>query len=176
MKTTRRQALAGGVAIAAGAALPSPARAADPDEERATAALVAVIDLEQTAEVAYEAIANAGALTDLPRGFLDQERQHVEQMQAALDALGADSPIPPRRTEIRGLGAATSGRAAAARFAIGLEQRTVAAYQRAIRDILDPNAMRTCAGAMGTDAQQLVVLRGIAGAPPVPHVFETGRG
>jgi hypothetical protein len=175
VRTTRRQALAGGAALAASAALPSLARAADPDEERAEAALVAVLDVEQTAEVAYEAIANAGVLTDVLRAFLDHEHQHVEQMQAALDALGADAPIPPRRTEIPGLAAATRGRAAAARFAIGLEERAIAAYQRAIRDILDPNAMKTAAGAMGTDAQQLVVLRGIAGAPLVPHAFERGR-
>jgi hypothetical protein len=97
-------------------------------------------------------------------------------MQAALDALGADAPIPPRRTEIPGLDAATAERPAAARFAIALEERTVAAYQRAIRDILDTNVMHTCAGAMGTDAQQLVVLREIADQPLVPRAFETGRG
>jgi hypothetical protein len=175
MSTTRRQALASGAAIAASAALPRLARAADPDEVRAQAALVAVLELEQTAEVAYEAIANAGVLTAVLRGFLDQEHQHVEQMQAALAAMGTDPPIPPRRTEIPGLRSATAGHAPAARFAMALEMRTVAAYQRAIRDILDANVMRTCAGAMGTDAQQLVVLRGMTGAPLVPRAFETGH-
>jgi hypothetical protein len=134
-----------------------------------------VLGLEQTALVAYEAIANSGLLKDVLRGFLDQERQHAAQLASALDAMGAKPPIPPRRAAIQGLDAAARSRPAAARFAIALELRTIAAYQQALRDLTDPNAMRVSAGAMGTDAQQLVVLRQIAGEDPLPRALETGR-
>jgi ferritin-like protein len=171
MGTTRRQAL-----LAAGAALAVPAVAlADADQDRAKAALIAVLRLEQTALVGYEAIANSGVLKDVLRGFLDQERQHVAQLQTALDGMGAKAPIPPRRADIQGLDEALRSRPAAARFAIDLELRTIAAYQTALRDLTDSNVMRVSAGAMGTDAQQVVILRQVVGEDPLPHAIETGR-
>lgn len=162
--------------LAAGAALVVPAVArADAAEDRAKTSLAAVLRLEQTALVAYEAIANSGVLKDVLRAFLEQERQHVAQLQAALESIGAKPPIPPRRAAIEGLRDALRSRPAAARFAIALELRTIAAYQDALRDLTDPSFMRVTAGAMGTDAQQLVVLRRIAGEDPLPRALETGR-
>jgi hypothetical protein len=172
MSTTRRQAL-----LTAGAAVALPAVAhADAQQDQAKASLIAVLRLEQTALVAYEAIANSGVLKDVLRGFLDQERQHVAQLQAALDGMGAKAPIPPRRADIQDLDRALRSRPAAARFAIGLELRTIAAYQAAVRDLTDSNIMRVSAGAMGTDAQQLVILRELLGEDPLPHAVETGQG
>ena len=173
MSPTRRELLAG--AAAGGAALALPRLAQAKTGDGGLAALTAVLKLEQTALVAYEAIANAGILKDPLRLFLEQERQHADQLEDAIANLGAKPPIPPSRGDIHKLEAAQNSRYAAARFAIALELRTVAAYQGAIRDASDPNVVRTCAGAMGTDAQQLVVLRDEAGLPPVPRAFETGR-
>lgn len=174
MSTTRREALAG--AAATTLALYAPARAlADAKQDLSKASLTVVLQLEQTALVAYEAIANAGILAPLLREFLDQDRQHADQLSSALQSMGAKPPIPPRRTDIPGLARATSSRPAAARFAIGLELRTIAAYQGAVRNVTDSNLLRTCAGAMGTDAQQLVVLRQLVGQDPVPRAFETGK-
>jgi hypothetical protein len=174
MTLTRRQALAGAAAAGVVAALPSAAHA-DDAQDRSKAALIAVLRLEQTALVAYEAIANGGVLTTLLRGFLEQETQHADQLEKAIQSMGAKPPIPPRRTDIPGLDAGLHSRGGAARFAVDLELRTVAAYQGAIRDLRDPNVMRTASGAMGTDAQQLVVLRELAGLAPVPRAFERGR-
>ena len=174
MGATRREALAGAAAAGVALALPSVAAGAD-DEQRREAALKSVLGLEQTALVAYEAIANAGVLTTTLRMFLEQERQHADQLETALQNMGSKPPIPPKRTAIRGLGAATTSKEAAARFAIALELRTIAAYQGAIALAADPSVLRTNAGAMGTDAQQLVVLRRVAGVPLVPRAFETGR-
>lgn len=170
---TRRQVLVAGAAGAAALAVPAVALS-DDREDRAKAALAAVLALEQTALVAYEAIANSGVLTPTLRPFLEQERQHADQLVAALEAMGAKPPIPPRRTAIPRLRAATRSRHAALRFALGIESRTVAAYAVAVGALGDPNVMRTAAGAMGTDAQQLVVLRELAGDPPVPRPIETG--
>jgi hypothetical protein len=175
MSATRRQALAAAAAGAVGIAVPPASYGAPDEEERRRNALVRALEVEQTALVAYEAIANAGVLTATLRPFLDQEREHVDQLTAALRSMGAKPPIPPRRAAIPRLGSALHSRAGAARFAIALELRAVAAYQAAIGQLSDPNLLRTVAGAMGTDAQQLVVLRELAGRPPVPHAFETGR-
>ena len=175
MTATRRELIAATVAGGAALALPPLALAAD-EEEQARAAHAAVLKLEQTALVAYEAIANAGILKTTLRLFLEHERQHADQLEAALENLGAKPPIPPSRADIPGLRAAQRSRQAAARFAVDLELRTIAAYQGAIREQLDSNVIRTSAGAMGTDAQQLVVLRNVAGLLPVPRAFESGRG
>jgi rubrerythrin len=174
MRSTRREAIAAAAAAAAALAVPQLASAAS-EEDDARAALGSVLAVEQIALVAYEAIANRGLLQDTLNGFLEQERQHVAQLQAVLENTGAKPPIPPRRTAIRGLDAALASRGAALRFAIGIEEQAIAGYELAIGALTDANAMRTGAGAMGTDAQQLVILRQLAGLPPVPSAFEKGR-
>jgi rubrerythrin len=149
------------------------------DEKRklAQAALTAALRLEQTCVVAYEAIANSGRLsartTALFRSLLDDDRQHAEQLVTALETQGPKPPIPPRRATIRGLGAVHDDRGAAL-FAIMLEERAVGAYIEVVRNLSDPNLLRTVAGAMGTDGQHLVVLRTLAGREPVPSAFERG--
>jgi hypothetical protein len=179
VRATRRQA------IAAAAAAPvlltgAPAFGAAGDDEkrkRAQAALVAALKVEQAAVVAYEAIANSGKLsvrgTALMRSLLDHDRQHAEQLVAALDSQGVTPPIPPRRGTIAGLAGVRDDRRAAG-FAIVLEERAVGAYVEAVRNLADPNLLRTIAGAMGTDGQHLVVLREVARRPPVPAAFERG--
>lgn len=175
MTATRREALAGALAGGAALALPALARAAETDEDRARAAFARVLGLEQTAQVAYEAIANAGVLKPMLRLFLEQEQQHAEQLVLALEDLGARPPPPPARGDIPALGAALRSRAVALSFAITLEERTIAAYQQAIRHSPDAVVTRVSAGAMGTDAQQLVILREAAGRTAVPRPFESGR-
>jgi hypothetical protein len=181
--TTRREALAAGLAAAATAAptaATAVAQAAPTNDQRqklAQSALTAALRIEQTCVVAYEAIANSGHLsvrtTALMRSLLEDDRQHAAQLVTALDAQGVKPPIPPRRATIRGLGAVHDDRSAA-RFAIALEERAVGAYLEAVGSLSDANVLRTIAGAMGTDGQHLVVLRQIAGRAPVPSAFETG--
>jgi hypothetical protein len=172
--TTRRQAL---VAAAALGAAPRAALAAADDEARTHAALADALRLEQTAAVAYEAIANSGRLsgraTALMRALQEDDSQHAEQLVTALDAMGVKPPIPPRRATIEGL-AGVRDDAGAARFAIALEERTVAAYLAVVRVLSDANLLRTVAGAMGADGQHLVVLRQLARLDPVPRAFDRG--
>ena len=175
MSATRRQLLAGALAGGAALALGPAARADESNEELAREAFAAVLELEQTALVAYEALANSGVLKPMLQLFLEQEQQHVDQLALALDDLGAKPPIAPHRGDIPALEAALGSRPVALRFAITLEQRTIAAYQQAIRHSTDAVATRISAGAMGTDAQQLVVLREAIGAAPVPGPFASGQ-
>jgi rubrerythrin len=176
VRGTRRQAL--GTAGAFVLAGPSFAFAAGDDEQkRAEAALAAALREEQTAVVAYEAIANSGRLsarvTTLIRALLDDDSQHADQLVAALESMGVTPPIPPRRAHIPGLARVRSDSDVAA-FAIELELRAIGAYSVAVANLSDPNVLRTVAGAMGTDGQHLVVLRQLAGRNPVPHAFERG--
>jgi hypothetical protein len=175
VSATRRQVLAGALASGASVALPALARAAEPDEDLAREAFTEVMHLEQTALVAYEAIANSGVLKPMLRLFLEQEQQHADQLALALDDLGAAPPSAPKRGDIPALQAALGSRSVALRFAATLEERTIAAYQRAIRYSPDAVITRISAGAMGADAQQLAVLREAAGVAPAPSPFELGR-
>jgi Ferritin-like domain len=149
----------------------------DEKKKRGQAALVAALDVEQTAVVAYEAIANSGKVsvraTTLLRTLQDHDNQHAQQLVAALDTKGVKPPIPPRRAAIRGLGGVGDD-ASAARFAIDLELRAVGAYNQVVRFVGDPNLLRTVAGAMGADGQHLVVLRQLLRREPVPSAFERG--
>jgi rubrerythrin len=168
-----------GGAAAALVAAPAAGAAPTSDEKRKAAqtALMQALQIEQTCVVAYEAVANSGRLsvrgTALMRSLLDDDRQHAAQLLTALDALGVQPPIPPRRATIRGLTAVHDDRGAAG-FAIVLEERAVGAYSEAVRNLSDANLLRTVAGAMGTDGQHLVVLRSLAGRIPVPGAFERG--
>jgi len=147
------------------------------EEKRAGAALASALMFEQTAVVAYEAIANSGRLsgrvTTLMRALLDDDRQHAEQLVVALEDMGEKPPIPPRRATIPGLGRVRDD-VDAADFAIGLELRAIGAYLEAVANFSDANVLRTIIGAMGTDGQHLVVLRQAARRPPVPGAFERG--
>ena len=150
----------------------------DDKKKRGQAALVAALRIEQTAVVAYEAIANSGKLsvhaTTLLRTLQDHDNQHAQQLVAALDSQGVTAPIPPRRAAIRDL-TSVRDEATAVAFAIDLESRAVGAYNQVVRYVGDPNLLRTVAGAMGTDGQHLVVLRQLVGREPVPSAFERGK-
>jgi ferritin-like protein len=151
----------------------------DAKKKRAQAALVAALNVEQTAVVAYEAIANSGKLsvraTALMRLLQQHDGEHAAQLVAALDSQGVTPPIPPRRARIPGL-ARVRNDTGAATFAIDLELRAIGAYNEVVRNLADPNLLRTVAGAMGADGQHLVVLRQLARRAPVPGAFERGIG
>jgi len=172
---TRRQAIA--AVAAAPLLLAADASADDARHAQAVAALTQSLELEQTAVVAYEAIANSGRLglrpTALFRQFRAQDGVHAQQLVMGLQQLGAKTTIPPRRAAIPGLAQVRDERSAVA-FAVVLEQRTIAAYLAAVPALTDVNVRRTSVGAMGTDAQQLVVLRQLAHENPVPTPFERG--
>jgi rubrerythrin len=169
--------LAGAGAALIGARSADAAPTGDEKRKQAQSDLTAALRIEQTCVVAYEAIANSGKLsaraTALMRSLLDDDREHATQLVMALEAQGVHPPIPPRRAAIGGL-EMVSDEDSAARFAIGLEERAVGAYLKAIRNLSDPNELRTVAGAMGNDGQHLVVLRQAVGETPVPNAFERG--
>ena len=177
MRTTRRQALA--AAGTASLAAAAPARAADdPDRARAERALRAAVAGEQTTAVAFEAIANSDVLREDHVETMRVLLGHAKAHAAALVDLyerqtGEDPPLPPTRTKIPGLDA-LDGQRQALELALRLQEEAIALHLDAVRLYRNPTMLRLIAGAMGTDAQHLVMLRQLIGRRPVPEPFERG--
>lgn len=176
MRATRRQVLvAAGAAPLAAAPL---ARAADPDRERGLRAARAAVAGEQRAAVGLEAITNSDVLgeenVEAMRVLLDHTLAHVRVLEKLYAAQsGEERPLPPTRTQIEGLDDLT-GEREALRLALRLEEQAIASHLNAIRVYRNPTMLRLIAGAMGTDAQHLVMLRQLLGEDPVPGPFERG--
>jgi rubrerythrin len=176
VRATRRELLA--AAGAASLAAAPVARAADPERERAKRAVRAAVAGEQTTAVAFEAIANSDVIgedhVEIMRVLLDHAKVHSTELENLYAKLtGEDKPLPPTRTQIRGLGHLRDERAAL-RLALRLEEEAIAAHLDAVRLYRNPSMLRLIAGALGTDAQHLVLLRALLGEPPVPRPFERG--
>ena len=179
---TRRQALAraaaGGLAPLA---LAPAARALRLDELRKLEreAVGGAIRGEQVAAVAFEAIANGGVLDDRTtatmRILLDHAGRHADVLAKEFkDAYGDEPPLAPRRAEIPGLATLRDQREAL-RLATRIEEQAIAAHLAAVRRTHKGGLLKLIAGAAGSDAQGLVLLRQLLGRPPVPSAFERGR-
>jgi hypothetical protein len=134
---------------------------------------------EQIAAVAFEAIANGGVLDDRTtatmRILLDHAGDHAELLSKEFkDAYDDEPPLPPRRAEIPGLAGLRDQRAALG-LATRIEERAIAAHLAAVRRTHKGQLLKLIAGAAGSDAQGLVLLRQLLGRPPVPSAFERGR-
>jgi hypothetical protein len=136
--------------------------------------------LEQTAAVAYGALAEGVALrrpvADAAALFRRHAAAHAAALGRALEVLGGAVPEPPRPQDIEGLQAA-GAEADFLAFAISLENRNVRAYVDALAELESPGTLRLCGAAMAAAGQHLVVLREALGATPaeaVPTAFETG--
>ena len=176
MRATRRHVLAAAAAAPLAAALP--ARAEDPDRERGIRAVRAALGAEQATAVAFEAIANSDELgeenVETMHVLLDHAKAHVTALEKLFERqTGEDAPLPPTRTKIPGLDG-LSGERRSLRLALRLEEEAIARYLDAIRLYRNPTMLRLIAGAMGTDAQHLVLLRSLLGEEPAPAPFERG--
>jgi Ferritin-like domain len=134
---------------------------------------------EQLAAVAFEAIANGGALDDRTtatmRILLDHATEHADLLAKAFkEALGDEPPLPPRRAEIPGL-AGFHDQRGALRLAARIEEQAIAAHLAAVRRTHKGQLLKLIAGVVGSDGQALVLLRQLLDRPPVPSAFERGR-
>jgi hypothetical protein len=178
---TRRDAIRRAAAAAlAPLALPAGAEALTLDEVKKLErlAVAAAVAAEQTAKVAFEAIANSGVLDDRTtatmRVLLDHASQHADLMAETFrEELGDDPPLPPKRTAIPGL-AELRTQPEALRLATALEQRAIAAHLAAVRRTHNAQLLKLIGGVVGSDGQNLVLLRQLLHRPPVPRAFERG--
>jgi hypothetical protein len=178
---TRREAIrAATVAATAPLALPARSRALTKDDLKKLegAAVARAVAAEQTAMVAFEAIANGGLLdapaTATMRVLLDHATQHADLLAQTLKSeVGQDPPLPPTRTTIAGLAGLRRQRDAL-RLAVRLLDRAMVAHSSAVRQTLDAQLLKAVAGIVGSDAQGLVLLRQLLHTEPVPTAFERG--
>ena len=178
---TRRHALlaTAGIAPALAAAEGTPvAPSLDVYKREQLLGISGAVTAEQTAMVSFEAIANGGLLdpraTATMRILLDHATFHASVLgESLMSELGEDPPLPPKRTQIRGLEGARTGEAAL-RLALRLEQRAVGAHLVAVRHTNNAQILKTIAGIVGSDGQSLVLLRQLLNEAPVPTAFERG--
>jgi rubrerythrin len=184
----RRGLIAGGALVSAAVA-PAVFRAGTAFGQADTATLSGdagilegVIEIEQTAVVAYESIASRGlfgARSTVPQLLVEQEKEHVAALIAAFKALGGTPPPPPRPTDIPGfteLSNVPPGGADPLTFAILLENQILAHYIDGVKELEDPNLMKLFAQTVPDEGQHLVLLRqSTAGSDPMPVPLPTGE-
>jgi hypothetical protein len=143
-------------------------------------AVAGAVAAEQTAAVAFEAIANSGVLDDRTtatmRVLLDHATQHADLMaQTFTEELGEEPPLAPNRAAIPGL-ARLRTQPDALRLAKRLEEQAIGAHLGAVRRSHNAQLLKVVAGVVGGDGQSLVLLRQLLHQPPVPRAFERGTG
>ena len=133
---------------------------------------------EQASAVAFEAIANSDLLDQdaaaTMRVLLDHAKEHATVLADAFErATKEDPPLPPRRAEIPGVKGIRSRRGAL-RLAERIEDAVVATHLDTARLTRNSTILKLVGGAMGSDAQHLVMLRELLGEAPAPDAFERG--
>jgi hypothetical protein len=151
------------------------------------AVLAGPFSAERTAEAAYRAATTSGdrRVRALARRFAGHERQHVQALSTAFQALGA--PVPPVPAGRAGLDAATRDLGLPAfsdvqdgdgvlDLLVGLEEALVGRWVRAHRDLGDHNLVQTATQVLGCQAQHLVALRDALGRSPLGNPVAAPRG
>jgi rubrerythrin len=139
------------------------------------AILNSALDLEHTAVAAYTAGAALlkGAVLDVGKQFLAQEKEHVAGLQQAIKQLGGTPNQPKASYDFPTL----SNQMDVLKFANDLEHTAVAAYVGAIPKLTDPKLRGTAAAIVTNEAEHIAVLLGALGRDPfgqVPDAFVTG--
>lgn len=118
--------------------------------------------LELRLEAAYRAaLARDSVEPELGRMLLAHEREHVRGVEVALRALGDGRPrataTPPPPAP------AFASRRTFARFALALEEETVAAYAELLATLDAPGLLQPLGSIMASGAQHQVALRAVLG-------------
>lgn len=151
------------------AAEPSPTTtpAPTPDGTADAEELTALLAFEQRAVAFYAAAAGRaeGARGATLARLLQHERAHAAALRGALRARGARPPEPPAAGHEGGDPLAG---------ALALEREAVAAYERALPRLHDPDLRVLAASILATEAEHLAVVRSELGRVPAPAAFVTG--
>lgn len=174
----RRGLIAAGAALGAAAA-PAASRAFAQTEDTSdtdSELLVGLIGIEQTAVLAYETAAAAGALgpaAPIAKLFGTQEQEHADALIAALAEIGG-KPLPaPRIEDVPGLTEATTAEDYL-NFAVDLENQAIAAYLEANKLLGNGDLLKTSSQICANEGQHLVVLRQALGTDPIPGPLPSG--
>jgi rubrerythrin len=139
--------------------------------EADAAILNTLLELEHTAVAVYATAALGGTA----RRFGDHERQHADRLSQAIRRLGG-TPVGPKPLVDyeRGFPALRTSRDAL-RFAVDLENTSVAAYIDALPKLTEPALRATVAATLTVEAEHMSVLLGELGEPQVPRALVTGK-
>jgi Ferritin-like domain len=160
VSATRRQVLLFGGAAASLALARDGAAAAAPSNVELIERLLV---LEHRLADAYErALARDAIDAALGETLLDHEREHVRALEQVLRGMGRREP----RATVPGPvdGTAFASRDAFARFALGLETDTVAAYRETLSVLAADRLLQPLGSIMASGAQHQVALRNASGA------------
>ena len=148
---------------------------ASAQSESFDAGISALIGLENTLVVVYEAALKSGALSDenreLANVFARQSAEHAKLLRRLLTS--AAPPRPPRPGEVAGLDEVKTGR----RFievAGNFENQAYLGYIDALDSATEKGAFLLLSQLAASTAQHLALLREALGHVPAPSAFETG--
>ena len=128
-----------------------------------------VLELEHEAVAAYTAVA---ARLDMAKVFAEQEREHAGALVDAIKDLGG-KPSKAEVADDYGF-PQLDAEEDVLKFALDLENTTVAAYIDALPKLSSPDLRGTAASIVTNEAEHLSVLLGALGEAQAPDPFVTG--
>ena len=178
----RRELLMASAALAAGAGTAGLASCGDDDERTGStetvstveiqtdiATLGTLLDLEDSAVVAYETLGIGG---DVPFGA--HERAHADRLRRMIGELGGEVPEPKPAAQYRATFPRIRDEHDALLFALDLETTAIGAYADALGKVATGSVQVTLASILATEAEHASVLLGRLNRPRVPDAFVTG--
>ena len=178
----RRELLMASAALAAGAGTAGLASCGDDDERTGStetvstveiqtdiATLGTLLDLEDSAVVAYETLGIGG---DVPFGA--HERAHADRLRRMIGELGGEVPEPKPAAQYRATFPRIRDEHDALLFALDLETTAIGAYADALGKVATGSVQVTLASILATEAEHASVLLGRLDRPRVPDAFVTG--
>ena len=171
----RRELIASGAAVLAGAAALPEEAAADVlgSVSGDSQVLARLVEIEAAVVSGYRRVLGAGVLSASARGlavdFLQHERAHVRTLSAELAKLGGSAPAPATTATLEKLGVSggVGSSADALHYLIALETLTESAYYSAVGRLSDPRLVRLAGQIMGCEAQHWTALSGLLHAGDV---------
>jgi rubrerythrin len=144
--------------------------------DRGEAPLVeGVIQLELTAQVAYETAGKSdllkGSVKELANLMARHEKEHADALKLILSDIGGNIPQAPKPEEVSGLDDVKNERTFL-EFALEMEDNQVVTYVDLERKASDERLRRLGAQAMANEGEHLVMIREELGRNPIPSAFE----
>jgi rubrerythrin len=174
----RSGTLAGGSALVLGAcgddtAKPVVVTGPDESDQADVEILNGALDLELRIVAAYKAGAARlrGSMLDIAQTFLEQEQEHADGLASAIKDAGGKPNRAKSAYEFPEMRSQTD----VLRYAIDIENTTIAAYIDALAKLTQGDLRATIAGIVTNEAEHVAVLRDALGMNPVPAALVTGQ-
>jgi hypothetical protein len=140
------------------------------------AILATLLDLESSAQVAYELIGRrvSGRAVALAHKLRSQELAHAQALRSLLPGLGEAAPATKSAAEYRATFPPLPDAHAALAFALDVENTAIGAYADAIGKVVTDAVRGRLAAILATESEHAAVVLGQLGRPQAPAAFVTG--